>query len=488
MTMNAGIDFGTSSCSIGIWENHQPRLLRLEKNSISMASALYTSRSNVKVETIDEALLRQRVLAAKRSQSAQAITAKDEGLLFRLLTDNELENQERGLMRRELAERARSAFEAQSIDNSLYSDSEIVFGEEAIANHLEDPLSGYFLKSPKSFLGAEIGRPHINLFTEIITRMLAHIKARAESQIEGDIHQAVLGIPVNFHGTRGEEGNQQAISILERAALAAGFESVEFLYEPIAAALDFERGLNRDLIALVLDTGGGTTDCSVVRVGPSYREKSVRDESVLGYSGTRVGGTDLDIKLAMSTFMPLFGKDSLLKSGLTVPSSIFWNAMSINDVNAQSEFYAKRMRHEIAQLVQQAEDSEKVARLQALYEGRNSYQVNRSAELAKIQLSEQALANIPLDYIEAKLAVAISQDDLRSAIDRELTVFVALMKEATHQAQVAPDVIYVTGGTAKSPIVQQCIQTHFQGTEIIVGDLFGSVASGLTTWAHRIFG
>jgi len=62
-----------------------------------------------------------------------------------------------------------------------------------------------------------------------------------------------------------------------------------------------------------------------------------------------------------------------------------------------------------------------------------------------------------------------------------------LMDEALRQAGKAADIIYVTGGTAKSPVVERYIRKRFSGTEIVIGDHFGSVASGLTTWASKIF-
>jgi len=116
----------------------------------------------------------------------------------------------------------------------------------------------------------------------------------------------------------------------------------------------FVKRLLNCYLALVLDAGGGTTDCSMVKVGPSYKGKSVRDESILGYAGTRIGGTDMDIKLAMRKIMPYFGKDSLRNSGLPIPSSVFWNAVSINDVNAQTNFFSEGIGREIEQLIVQA--------------------------------------------------------------------------------------------------------------------------------------
>jgi len=421
--MYAGLDFGTSNCLIGIWEGNAPSLLPLEGQSKRLPSALYTSRDN----------------------------------------DN------------------------QTISEALLSDTETAFGEAAILRHIEDSQSGYFIKSPKSFLGADIRKNQLQMFTEIITRMMLHIKHNAENATHFDINDIVIGRPVNFHGTRGEAGNRQAIDVLEKSARAAGYKNIEFLMEPLGAALDFERSLSKDVTVLVLDAGGGTTDCSMVKLGPSYIKREDRTGSILGHSGDRVGGTDLDIKLAVQKIMPYFGKDSLLKSGLPIPVTLFWDAMTINDVNTQTEFLSPRTQREITAYLAQAVDKEKFQRFQFLQEERLMYQLNRSAELAKIGLSENDTINLPLNYIEDDLAIPVARNDLRESIERELEVFIALMKEVENQAATKPDLIYVTGGTAKSPVIEDWIRMNYGDIEIVVGDAFGSVVSGLTTWAHRIY-
>jgi len=257
--------------------------------------------------------------------------------------------------------------------------------------------------------------------------------------------------------------------------------------EPMAAALDFERSLTDDKLVLVLDAGGGTTDCSMVKLGPSYINNRDRTDSILGHSGDRIGGTDLDIKLALKNIMPHFGKDSLLKSGLPIPVTLFWDAVTINDVNIQAQFLSAQTRREIASYLAQAVDKDKFKRLQILQQDRLILQLNRSAELAKISLSDDDSVTLPLEYIEDDFVIAVSRDDLRESIERELNVFVSLMKEVEVQAGKQPDLIYVTGGTAKSPIIEDWIRSHYGEIDIVVGDAFGSVASGLTTWAHRIY-
>ena len=485
--MYAGLDFGTSNCLIGIWENNNPLLLPLEGQNTRLPSTLYTSRQSITTKQINPTQLQARINAAKKRQSAEVKKAKAENRPIKVFTDAQLENYERGMMRREIEMRLKDQTQKSSISDALYFDSEIAFGDDAILHHIEDSQSGYFVKSPKSFLGADISKQHIELFSEIITRMMAHIKSNAENHTQSDIENIVLGRPVNFHGTRGEKGNSQALNIIERSAIAAGFKNIEFQMEPMAAALDFERSLSKDITVLVFDAGGGTTDCSMVKLGPSYIQSIDRTDSILGHSGDRTGGTDLDIKLALKKFMPHFGKDSLLKNGLPIPTKLFWDAVTINDVNVQAQFLSPRTQRDIAVYLAQSVDKQKVKRFQKLQEERLILQLNRSAELAKINLSEQDSVNLSLDYIEDDFVIPVSRNDLRESIERELDVFVSLMKEVESQAKIKPDLIYVTGGTAKSPVIEDWIRSNYGDIEIVVGDAFGSVVSGLTTWAHRIY-
>ncbi|TMP65075.1 molecular chaperone, partial [Pseudoalteromonas sp. S1609] len=83
---------------------------------------------------------------------------------------------------------------------------------------------------------------------------------RAESSLGYTLSQTVIGRPVNFQAVGGEQSNQQAVGILTRAANRAGFKDVEFLYEPLAAGIDYESDLTQDQKVLVIDIGGGTSD------------------------------------------------------------------------------------------------------------------------------------------------------------------------------------------------------------------------------------
>ncbi len=428
--MYAGLDFGTSNSAIGVWRNNEPVLLTLDQGSRFISSTVYVTKS-------------------------------DQFLDLRP--------------------------EEQTLARAIMGQSEKVFGKDAITRFLAAPDEGFFVKSPKSFLGARLKPQQLATYERIVYLMMSNIKRLAETQTESAIKQIVIGKPVKFHGTQGEQGNQQALAVLTKAAKESGFQDVEFQFEPIAAALDYERTLDENVTALIVDIGGGTTDCSMIKVGPAYRELTDRNESILGYSGDRIGGLDLDIRLAFRELAPLFGKDELLKTGIPTPAMLFWNAVCINNVDAQTTFYSAATGRDIEKLLRDTKADSLLDRLQIVYEEMLSYHLSQSAESAKIALSSADSTLVPMDYLEKGLAATIDREGFKTAIDQELSKFIGLMKEVETQAQVVPDVIYVTGGTARSPVVDACIRDAFPESRIVFGDLFGSVGAGLTTWAHRIF-
>lgn len=139
----------------------------------------------------------------------------------------------------------------------------VQFGLSSLAQYIDDPEEVWFVKSPKSFLGASGLKPQqVALFEDLVCAMMLHIRQQAQAQLPEAITQAVIGRPINFQGLGGDEANAQAQGILERAAKRAGFRDVVFQYEPVAAGLDYEATLQEEKRVLVVDIGGGTTDCS----------------------------------------------------------------------------------------------------------------------------------------------------------------------------------------------------------------------------------
>ncbi|MFT5879435.1 MAG: putative chaperone protein, partial [Moritella sp.] len=367
-------------------------------------------------------------------------------------------------------------------------EAELVFGQAALDTYLEEPEEGYYIKSPKSFLGAtSLSQPQLTLMEDVVTAMICNIKNNAEAQLDKQITQVVMGKPVNFQGLRGAESNQQALTLLTTAAQRAGFKQVEFLYEPLAAGFDYEQSLDAEKTVLVVDIGGGTTDCSLLKMGPEHCGISDRFEHVLGYSGERIGGNDFDIHFAQKALMPLFGLNSQLENGLPMPVKPFWDAVAINDIGCQTHFYSQRNLTSLQDLHKSAEQKELLVRLVKLQQQKQTYQVVNLAEQMKKQLSQQVETTAKLDFIETGLTQQLQRHELEQANTNQLTKIKALIDETMIQAQTTPQVIFVTGGTAKSPIIYQFLQQNYPSCEIIIGDHFGSVTKGLTRWAEQLF-
>jgi hypothetical chaperone protein len=483
--MFAGLDFGTSNCSIGIINNNEPVLVPLEDGETRLSSCIFLEHGVVKSEEISDHELSKRVRAEKTAQS-QRNKRGDKSSNQRVLSDDELVNIVRKQLRKENRENAKTTQKSQSVMQALQSNSEVIFGKEAELAHISDPENGFFIKSPKSFLGANISDVQQVVFSTVVEKMLAFIKQETEFVKGIELDQVVIGRPVNFHGLQGNDGNIQALHIIDNAAKKVGFKEIEFLMEPVAAAYDYERQLRDDRVVLILDLGGGTTDCSMIKLGPSHINLQSRENCILSYSGKRLGGIDLDNKLALMNIMPHFGKNALLTNGLPVPITLFSQAVNINDVRAQQEFSSHRTGNELARFCKTSKDK-RLERLKQLRDRKLGLRLNQSAEMAKIHLSSNENMDLPLHYIEDDFFVHISRDELSEAIKDELRQFELLIIESLSQAGTQPDTIFVTGGTAISPIIQAWINSIFPNVEVVIGNHFGSVTSGLVTHAQRLF-
>lgn len=449
--MFIGFDYGTANCSIAVCENGTPRLLTLENGQRLLPSMIAAPTR----EAVSEWLYRHHQVATPDEETT--------ALLQRALRYNREEDIE-------------------------VTANSVQFGLSALQHYMVDPEETWFVKSPKSFLGASGLKPQqIALFEDLVCAMMRHIRAQGEAQLDGAIDQAVIGRPINFQGLGGDEANAQAQNILLRAAKRAGFRDVEFQFEPVAAGLDFEATLTRETRVLVVDIGGGTTDCSMLLMGPEWRTLSDRRASLLGHSGCRVGGNDLDIMLAFKTLMPLLGLGGKTQKGTALPALPWWNAVAINDVPAQSEFYSAACGKLLRDLVRDAEQGEQVARLLKVWQQKLGYRLVRAAEESKIALSDRAAFDASLEFIAPQLHAAISDTLLQEAINQPLERILEQVHLALASCDAQPEVIYLTGGSARSPVLRAALQQALPETPIASGDDFGSVTAGLARWAEVMF-
>ena len=413
----AGFDYGTSHCSIGLWRQNRVQMVPLEASRTLIESTLYAPKADFELEHGEDAVL----------------------------------------------------------DMGSLSFSSLRFGQAALDAYLEDPTEGYFIKSPKSFLGA----PGLNervkeRFISVVAAMMANVKRHADAAAGEPVRHAVIGRPVNFQGAGGDAENQQALSMLVAAAREVGFEEVAFLYEPMAAALDYESRLEEEQRVLVVDIGGGTTDCSFLLVGPQRARRAKRDRDILGHVGERLGGNDYDQLFGLNAVMPALGLGDELKSGLPVPNTWFVDAVSINDVNAQQRFYSADARRRLPLLVRDAKVPGRLSRLHKLQHDRGSYRLLRQIEAGKIALSTEDSAAIDLSFLDEALTVNARRTQLKQSSERLLQHLSELICEVRSQAGVVPDAVYLTGGMARSEVVRDHLRSVCSGLPMVDSDHFRS--------------
>ncbi|WP_234051795.1 MULTISPECIES: Hsp70 family protein [unclassified Xanthobacter] len=365
-------------------------------------------------------------------------------------------------------------------------------GRAAIEAYVEG-VEGRLMRGLKSVLGSalideatRIGRERAP-FRTVITRFLAEVKHRAEVTAGRPLDAVVHGRPVHF--VDGDpEGDRKAEDTLRLIAGEIGFRDVLFQYEPIAAALDYEQQIDDEELALIADIGGGTSDFSIVRISPERRAQAERGDDILANDGVRIGGTDFDRVLSLSTLMPLLGYGSPMRGkNIDVPSSYFHDLASWHSIN---RVYEPKVAREIREVKRDAMEPERLERLEQVIEERRGHALAGAVEGAKIGLAEAPDTHIPLEWLKAGFTLGISRQELKentaelaARISRRIDT---VLKQAGVSAERI-DALFLTGGSTRLAHVRAAITAALPTAKVVEGDTFGSVGVGLTIAAGRRF-
>lgn len=363
------------------------------------------------------------------------------------------------------------------------------FGRDAIASYTQH-YEGRLLRALKSVLGSAlinestpVGDEQIE-FRDIIGLFLHHLKTTAEAQLGRTVDAAVIGRPVRFVD---DDAKRDAVAQeqLEAIARSCGFKHVDFQYEPIAAALDYESRIDREELALIADLGGGTSDISIVNVSPARHLKLDRKADVLANAGVHVGGTDYDKRLSLQQVMPHLGYKTHLREhpGRELPSSVYfdlatWHRIVLLNGNGPATFL-KDLQH-------MAAEPRRVHRLLRVVRERNGHRLAGDVEKAKIDLSDGARTMLQLPYVDDDLVIDLSRSAFEMATAQETTNITAAMRACLRQAGIAPDAIatlFLTGGTSAIPSVRAACMAMLPKARLVDGDRFGSVGLGLAIHA-----
>ena len=370
-------------------------------------------------------------------------------------------------------------------------DAHVSYGRAALADYL-DGHEGRLMRSLKSLLGTSMMDEYTEVagravpFRDLLAQFMGELKRRAEGAAGREFSCAVLGRPV-FFVDDDARADQRAQDTLEEIARKTGLRDIAFQYEPIAAAFDYESQIAREELVLVVDIGGGTSDFTLIRVGPERAGRAERRDDILASGGVHIGGTDFDKALSLASMMPMLGLGSLLKSGREMPSSPYFHLATWHTIN---QAYTRKAWAQLAELHRDAADKPKLERLQSLVRERAGHWLALQVEEAKIALSGAPVAHIDIGRIAAGETVTLHRAELDRAIDALVTSVEQTVSRLLVDAGItasAIDTVFFTGGSSGVPLLRERVLALTPQARCVEGDLFGSIGAGLALDAQRKF-
>ncbi len=370
-------------------------------------------------------------------------------------------------------------------------DDAVTYGRAALADYLAG-YEGRLMRSLKSLLGTSLidGQTEVGgralPFRMLLSHFIGEVKRRGEAAAGRRFEAAVFGRPVFFIDDSAS-ADQLAEDTLADIARSVGFKHVAFQYEPIAAAFDYESRIEREELVLIVDIGGGTSDFSLVRLGPDRVGRAERREDILATGGVHIGGTDFDKYLSLASVMPLLGYGSRMSNNSEIPSSYYFNLATWHTIN---QAYTKKTWTQLADVVRDAAEPAKLLRLQKLIEERAGHWLAMQVEEGKIALSAAPSVALELERLSPPASLRLQREDFDGAIAHLLASVESTVERMLVDAQVSPeriDTVFFTGGSSGVLALRERIGKLLPAARKVEGDLFGSIGSGLALDAARRF-
>jgi hypothetical chaperone protein len=360
-------------------------------------------------------------------------------------------------------------------------------GPEGIERYLLAASKGRLIQSLKSFLSSRslkstevFGRRRT--LEDLIARILRDLREKAEKYFGEEIRSAVVGRPVRFVGSAHEEDNAFAESRLRDSFRVAGFGDVQFEMEPVAAAHHYESTLDHDALILIGDFGGGTSDFSLVHVGPGVLRRGRTPQDLLGNAGLGLAGDAFDSKIVRHLISPALGAGTQMRSMEKILPIPMWVYTKLEHWHHLSFLKAKDTMTMLNSVRGHAFEPEMIEALIHLIEEDVGYQLHRAVQKVKCDLSVQETARFRFSDGVVELDTPVKRGDFNLWIGAELGQIEecvdTLLKNAGVEARTV-DRVFLTGGTSFVPAVRRIFETRFGPERIQTGNEFTSVARGL---------
>lgn len=359
-------------------------------------------------------------------------------------------------------------------------------GYDAIQRYVESGMDGRFIQSIKTFLpsraftGTQVGGK-VRSIEELVAAFLRQLVEKASHSLQTELKgPVVLGRPARFSAD--PELDALAEGRLRRAAALAGLSEVTFVIEPVAAALAYEATLTADETVVVADLGGGTTDFTVMRVGPSCSRLTDRSASILASGGLSVAGDRFDAEIVRAKLFPLLGHGSeydTISGAALVPHSLFQKLLQWNHV---SFLKSRDMLEFLRKVHAKSSDPKGIGALLQIVEEDLGYVMFRAVERAKRLLPNSDPAAIEAEAFAFPVSAWLTREEFDTAVSGLLDDIRATATEVLGAAGLDPsrvDAVFLTGGTSLIPEVRAVFAKLFGADKLRDRNTFTSVVDGL---------
>jgi hypothetical chaperone protein len=366
-------------------------------------------------------------------------------------------------------------------------------GPKAISRYLNADQKGRLIQSLKSYLASRslmssnvFGRHY--MLEDLLAYVLRSLREEAETGLGRLGVKAVVGRPVCFSGAESENDDEWAMSRLQSALSKAGFEDVTFAHEPVGAAYFYELRLDHEELILVADFGGGTSDFSLMKVGPGGARGQGR-ASILGTAGVALAGDAFDARIVRHLVSPLLGQGSSYRSLdklLPIPAWIYgklehWHHLSF--------LKSKDTMNTLHTILAQSTAPEQVQSLIHLINDDLGFYLHQAVQRLKAELSDKEATIFAFQVPGISISHLVTRRHFEDWIEPELNQITGSVEGLLRRLAVAPhdiDRVFLTGGSSFVPAVRRIFETRFGREKLIFGDEFTSVARGLALRALHL--
>jgi len=369
-----------------------------------------------------------------------------------------------------------------------------VAGAEAIERYLASETKGRFIQSLKAYLadrtfeGTGIGAQHYTL-EKLIALIGKHMGDRLGFASWPAPRRIVLGRPVHFSNPPDAELDRFATDRLLTSIRLAGFEEIVFEYEPVAAAYAYEARLQQDERILIGDFGGGTSDFTIVSVGPGVRLRGRRPSDIIGTDGVPIAGDAFDKRIIRNLVAPRLGMGGEYLSPpdkfLPVPS---WPYERLERWHYLSFLKSPSTLEMLERIRRTASTPERLEAFLLLIKNELGYQLHQAVQRTKFELSQNVESEFAFESGPVSIRKRVARADFETWIAEELASMsgcVDRLMAASGLAFGDIDRVFLTGGSSFVPAVRRIFIDRFGERNVTGGEELTSVATGLALRARE---